>query len=1105
MTPFLKKQFLFLCLFSGLVSSHSGMSLADHPPNDFEGDGQWGALKSWPLIPLHMLTLPDGKILSFGTNESGMQGGSFIFDVYDPVEDIHFTLPNPLPTDIFCSHMALDSTTGKVLIFGGDARKSGPGQALDGVNSLTIFDPKTFSLTAASETMEFARWYPSVVTLSNGEILLLGGRDLEQNGSHIPEVWNPLTGFRTLTSAGISDFTGDPTDAESLDESWWYPHAFQRSNGDVVIIEAHGNDVYIMNTGGAGSVKKVAKLPFESHKMDPSIMYDVDKVLMVDIHGGLWSVNLAFAVPTFSKVAQMPDGRTAANMNILADGSVVITGGTDYDQAIEGQGSYPEDLLNAQYEALRFIPQTKQLLRLEAERVARLYHSAAVQLEDGRIISGGGGAPGPLQNLNAQFFTPDIFYHSDGKLASSPVITSIDKIISNNDQFTIGVEDSSKIKGVGAVRSGAVTHSTNSDTRFINLNFSVLDAKTVAVDVPSANIMIPGHWMLAIVDDAGVPSRYVSVGVGVAPNFFEGYGTLSTAATPLRKDQPNINGAFKVDALARFDDVDGGAWQRIFDFGNGPATNNILMGQVAGTNTLRFEIYDGEVSSILDIPGAIVEGETALFSASVSTSGLMSLFKNGKLLGTENGIVPPDVDRNLELVGYSNWENDAPLIGEVFSLAFTGDVDFPESDYTPVPDGLAFFAKVTARFDDLNGGAWQRLFDYGDGPATNNILLSQVGVGTTLRFSFWKNGVEHALDIPEVLEQGVFSTYIAQITHDGVMQVLKDGSLIGETQVSTLPEPVSRHNKLVGASNWSADTPLIGSITHAIVAEDGSNPVPPGLAFFAESTVRFDNVEGGSWQRVFDYGNGPASNNILLTQVGNGTTLRFSFWKNGVEYFLDVPGGIEEGRQMTLRAQISQSGLISLYRNGGLIGETQVATTPAREYRANKFIGLSNWSADSPLDGEVISILVDENGSLPNLNRLVFFAEATVRFGDLDGGSWQRIFDYGNGPATNNILLTQVGNSDSIRFSFWKDGVEHILDVPNAIVEGETVTYVSKITSEGLMEIYKNGSLIGAFQASTIPDDVERSNKLIGASNWASDSPLNGEVISIVVLDNLDN
>ena len=106
MTPFLKKQFLFLCLFSGLVSSHSGMSLADHPPNDFEGDGQWGALKSWPLIPLHMLTLPDGKILSFGTNESGMQGGSFIFDVYDPVEDIHFTLPNPLPTDIFCSHMA---------------------------------------------------------------------------------------------------------------------------------------------------------------------------------------------------------------------------------------------------------------------------------------------------------------------------------------------------------------------------------------------------------------------------------------------------------------------------------------------------------------------------------------------------------------------------------------------------------------------------------------------------------------------------------------------------------------------------------------------------------------------------------------------------------------------------------------------------------------------------------------------------------------------------------------------------------------------------------------------------------------------------------------
>ncbi|MBJ7537762.1 galactose oxidase-like domain-containing protein [Marinomonas transparens] len=1093
-----------LCFILCMALSSVAISQPNHPPLDPEGNGQWGPLKSWPLIPLHMLTLPDGKVLSFGTNEYGMQGGSFIFDVYDPVEDVHFTLPNPLPTDIFCSHMALDPITGKVLIFGGDARKSGPGQALDGVNSLTIFDPKTFSLTAATDTMEYARWYPSVVTLANGEILLLGGRDLAQNGSYIPEVWNASTGFRTLTNAAIPEFEGDLNDNVSLDEAWWYPHAFQRSNGEVVVMDAHGNDVYIMTTSGTGTITTAGTLPFDSHKMDPSIMYDVDKVLMVDIDGGLWSVDLSTSTPSYTEVAQMSDGRTAASMNILADGSVLITGGTDYDQVLVGQGSDPVDLINAQYDALRYIPQTDQLLTLEAEEVARLYHSAAVLLEDGRILSGGGGAPGPLQNLNVQFFTPDVFYDDQGELATLPTIESIDKVVDNGSKVTIKVNDSSIVNRVGAVRSGSVTHSTNADTRYLSLNFSVVDSTTIEADVPNANTMIPGHWMLAIVDNNGVPSIFSSIGVGVATDFFDGFGPLSAAATPLRKDQPNINGAFRVDALVRFDDLDGGNWQRIFDFGNGPATNNILLGQVGASNTIRFEIYNGAVSSLLDVPNAIVEGETALFSASVNAAGFMSLYKNGALIGSIQGIVPPDVDRNLELVGYSNWPDDSPLIGEVSSLVFTGNVDYPESDYTPVPTGLDFFAKATVHFDNLNGGGWQRVFDYGDGPATNNILLTQAFSGNTLRFSFWKDDVEHILDVPGALVQGESASFIAQITQDGLLQLFKNGDLIGNVQAPTLPDDADRTNKLIASSNWDADTPLIGAVTAILIDENGTNPIPTGLVFFAEATVRFDDISAGTWQRVFDYGNGPASNNIMLTQVGDGTTMRFSFWKGGVEHILDIAQAIEEGKQVTYRAQITTNGLMSLYKNGELIGELEAATTPERENRPNKLIGSSTGNTGTnPLIGEVISIIVDENGSLPLLSDFVFFAEATVRFDDLAGGVWQTVFDYGNGPADDNIFLAQIEDSDDMRFTFWRDGVEYALNIPDAIIEGETVTYRAQITSNGLMQLYKNGDLLGEYQATTVPANVERANKLVGASNWTANPPLDGEILYITVLDNL--
>ena len=122
-------------------------------------------------------------------------------------------------------------------------------------------------------------------------------------------------------------------------------------------------------------------------------------------------------------------------------------------------------------------------MALEEEAIARLYHSAAVQLEDGRILSGGGGAPGPLQNLNAQLLTPDIYFNGDGSRAVQPQITAITKVVNAGGELTINVDDAYSIRGVGAVRSGAVTHSTNSDTRFVGLEFDATDATTIVAQV----------------------------------------------------------------------------------------------------------------------------------------------------------------------------------------------------------------------------------------------------------------------------------------------------------------------------------------------------------------------------------------------------------------------------------------------------------------------------------------------------------------------------------------------------------------------------------------------------------------------------------------------
>src|SRR5262249_26036450 len=56
--------------------------------------GSWGSLMSWAGgIPVHAIVLPNGKVLTYGTDPAGNQGGLY-YDVWDPVTNTHITLPN---------------------------------------------------------------------------------------------------------------------------------------------------------------------------------------------------------------------------------------------------------------------------------------------------------------------------------------------------------------------------------------------------------------------------------------------------------------------------------------------------------------------------------------------------------------------------------------------------------------------------------------------------------------------------------------------------------------------------------------------------------------------------------------------------------------------------------------------------------------------------------------------------------------------------------------------------------------------------------------------------------------------------------------------------
>ena len=127
----------------------------------------------------------------------------------------------------------------------------------------------------------------------------------------------------------------------------------------------------------------------------------------------------------------------------------------------------------------------------------------------------------------------------------------------------------------------------------------------------------------------------------------------------------------------QFDDLDGADWQPVFDFGNGPGDDTVMLTQVAKTNDMAFYVYDGTAFKKITAFGAIEEGEEASWKATVDDTGRMELFKNDELLVAGKGYVPNDIVREQMLVGESTWDGDGPLIGTI--------TDF---EIVTMPDGL---------------------------------------------------------------------------------------------------------------------------------------------------------------------------------------------------------------------------------------------------------------------------------------------------------------------------------------------------------------------------------------------------------------------------------
>jgi len=136
-----------------------------------------------------------------------------------------------------------------------------------------------------------------------------------------------------------------------------------------------------------------------------------------------------------------------------------------------------------------------------------MYHSTAVLLPDGRVLSAG-QSNGPLQMTGEIFSPPYLFAGARPTIAGAPAS------VGYNQQFTITTPDFANISRVALVKASSVTHSNDFDQRYVDLTFnSDGSSGLTATSPPDSNHAPPGWYMLFILS-SGVPSVASWVQVG---------------------------------------------------------------------------------------------------------------------------------------------------------------------------------------------------------------------------------------------------------------------------------------------------------------------------------------------------------------------------------------------------------------------------------------------------------------------------------------------------------------------------------------------------------------------------------------------------------------
>jgi galactose oxidase len=381
---------------------------------------------------------------------------------------------------MFCPGIAIDGTGDMVVTGGNDAAET------------SLFNAATDTWEPA-QAMNLERGYQAQTTLSDGRIFVIGGSwaggstDIPKNG----EVYNPAwKNWTSLPDAKVGPMlTRDMEGPWRRDNHGWL---FGWKNNSVFQAGPSVNMNWY-SVEGNGSVMSAGKRMNDEDSMSGNaVMFDAVEGKILTFGGSpdydkSWAHANAHVItlgkpyedPVVEKAGKhgnMTIDRVFHTSVVLPDGTVFIVGGQEFGVAFNEE--------NVRFTPELYDPKTNTFTKMQKNNMIRVYHSVSILVPDGRVLTGGGGLCGncSANHYDAQLYTPPYLLTESGAERERPDL----------------------------VRISSASHTVNTDQRRVPLHLTHIasgQSHEYQVTLPDdAGILIPGYWMMFIMDSNGTPS-----------------------------------------------------------------------------------------------------------------------------------------------------------------------------------------------------------------------------------------------------------------------------------------------------------------------------------------------------------------------------------------------------------------------------------------------------------------------------------------------------------------------------------------------------------------------------------------------------------------------